>query len=47
MDMKKMMMGRMAKEYIYSKDMWDEYLDFLQKKIEKFYKDKLKCVDNK
>lgn len=39
-DMKKMMMGRMAKEYIWSKGMFDEYLDFLQKKIEKFYKEK-------
>jgi hypothetical protein len=39
-DMKKMMMGRMAKEYIYTKGFWDEYLDFLQKKITKFYKDK-------
>lgn len=46
-DMKKMMMGRMAKEYIYSKEMWDEYLEYLDKKIEKFYKDKTKCVDNK
>lgn len=39
-DMKKMMMSRMAKEYIYTKNMWDEYLNFLHKKIEKFYKDK-------
>lgn len=39
-DMKKMMMSRMAKEYIYTKNMWNEYLDFLQKKIEKFYKEK-------
>jgi len=39
-DMKKMKMGRMAKEYIWSKGLWDEYLDFLQKKIEKFYKEK-------
>lgn len=36
-DMKKMKMSRMAKEYIYTKDMWNEYLDFLQKKITKFY----------
>lgn len=40
-DMKKMMMGRMAKEYIYSKDMFEDYLNFLQKKIDKFYKDKI------
>ena len=39
-DMKKLMMSRMVKEYIYTKNMWDEYLDFLQKKIEKFYKEK-------
>ena len=39
-DMRKMMMARMAKEYIYTKDMWDEYLEYLQKQIEKFYKDK-------
>lgn len=38
-DMKRMMMSRMAKEYIYTKNMWNEYLDFLQKKIEKFYKE--------
>lgn len=39
-DMKKMMMSRMAKEYIYTRGFWNEYLDFLQKKIEKFYKEK-------
>lgn len=38
-DMKKMMMSRMVKEYIYTKNMWNEYLDFLQKKIAKFYKE--------
>ena len=38
-DMKKMMMSRMVKEYIYTKNMWNEYLDFLQKKIKKFYED--------
>lgn len=36
-DMKKMKMSRMAKEYIYTKNMWDEYLDFLKKKIDEFY----------
>ncbi len=40
-DMKKMMMSRMAKEYIYTKNMWNEYLDFLQKKIKKFYEEKV------
>lgn len=39
-DMKKMKMSRMAKEYIYTKNMWNEYLDFLHKNIEKFYKNK-------
>ena len=38
-DMKKMMMSRMAKEYIWTKGMWNEYLDFLQKKIKKFYEE--------
>ena len=40
-DMKKMMMSRMAKEYIYTKNMWNEYLNFLQKNITKFYKEKV------
>lgn len=39
-DMKRMMMGRMSKEYIYSKEMWDEYLKFMQKKITEFYNKK-------
>ena len=39
-DMKKMKMSRMAKEYIFVKNMWNEYLNFLQKKIKEFYKDK-------
>ena len=39
-DMKKMKMKRMAKEYIWSKGFWEEYLNFLQKKIREFYTDK-------
>ena len=39
-DMKKMMMGRLPKEYIYTKGMWNEYIDFLQKSIKKFYESK-------
>lgn len=39
-DMKKMMMGRLPKEYIYTRGMWNEYLDFLQKNIKKFYENK-------
>lgn len=39
-DMKKMKMKRMTKEYIWTKGYWEEYLNFLQKKIMEFYKDK-------
>lgn len=39
-DMKKMKMKRMAKEYIWTKGFWEEYINFLQKKIREFYKDK-------
>lgn len=39
-DMRKMKMGRMAKEYIWSKNMFDEYLIYLRKEINKFYKNK-------
>lgn len=39
-DMKKLMMARQTKEYIYTKNMWDEYLKYLEEKIEKFYKEK-------
>lgn len=39
-EMKKMKMSRMKKEYIYSKNMWEEYLTYLKKGITKFYKDK-------
>lgn len=38
-DMKKKMMARMAKEYIYSMNMFDEYLKYMQKKITEFYND--------
>ena len=41
-DMRKMMMGRMNKEYIYSKEMFDDYLAYLKRKIKAFYKDKNK-----
>lgn len=41
-DMRKLKMSRMIKEYIYTKDLWDEYLVYLEKQIEKFYKDKSK-----
>ena len=34
-DMKKLKMSRLAKEYIYIKGMWQEYLSFLNKEIEK------------
>lgn len=39
-DMKKMKMSRMAREYIFVNGFWNEYLSFLQKKIKEFYKDK-------
>ena len=39
-DMRKLMMGRMAKEYIWTKGMWEEYLVYLDKKIKDFYKNK-------
>lgn len=39
-DMRKLMMGRMAKEYIWTKGMWEEYLVYLKKKIKAFYKNK-------
>lgn len=39
-DMRKLMMGRMAKEYIWTKGMWEEYLVYLKKKIKAFYKTK-------
>ena len=35
--MKKMMMARMAKEYIWTKGMFEEYLDYMKKKIKEFY----------
>lgn len=36
-DMKKMKMARQSKEYIYSKGMWDDYLKFLEGRIEEYY----------
>ena len=41
-DMKKLMMSRQIKEYIYTKNMWDEYLKYLEEQIKKFYNDKEK-----
>ena len=39
-DMRKLMMSRMVKEYIYTKNFWNEYLTYLKKEIDKFYKDR-------
>lgn len=39
-DMKKMMMARMAKEYIWTKNMWEEYMDYMKNKIKEFYKER-------
>lgn len=36
-DMRKLMMGRMTKEYIFTKNMWEDYLAYLKKEINKFY----------
>ena len=36
-DIKKMKMARMTKEYIFVKNMWEEYLVYLKKEIAKFY----------
>lgn len=41
-DMKKIMMARQTKEYIYTKNMWDEYLKYLEEKIAELYKEKEK-----
>lgn len=36
-EMKKLMMARQSKEFIYTKSYWDKYLDYLKKEIEKNY----------
>lgn len=40
LDMKKLQMSRQSKEYVWTKGFWEEYLNFLQKNIKEFYKDK-------
>jgi len=37
-DMKALCMARQIKEYIYLKGMWNEYLKYMEKEINKFYK---------
>lgn len=37
-DMRKQMLGRQSKEYIYVNGYWDEYLAYMRKSIAKFYK---------
>ena len=39
-DMKKMMLSRQTKEYIWVKGFWEEYLKYLKKEIDKYYKEK-------
>lgn len=39
-DMRKLMMSRMVKEYIYVKNFWEEYLSYLAKKIKLYYNNK-------
>lgn len=41
-DIRKLMMSRMIKEYIWFKGFFNEYLEYLKKEIDKFYKDKNK-----
>ena len=36
-EMKKLKMSRQPKEYIYTKNLWNDYLYFLEKEIKKFY----------
>lgn len=36
-DMRKLKMGRMRKEYIWAKGMWNEYLSYLEQQINLFY----------
>ena len=36
-DMRKLKMARQVKEYIYTKNYWNEYLDYLKKEITKIY----------
>jgi len=36
-DMKKLMLARQIKEYIWTKEMWEEYLQYLDKEIQKYY----------
>lgn len=36
-DMKKMKLSRQVKEFIYVKNMWQEYLDYLSKEIDSYY----------
>ncbi len=37
-DMKKQMLSRQAKEYIWTKNLWDSYLNYLKNEIEKYTK---------
>lgn len=36
-DIKKLCLARQVKEYIYIKNLWDEYLEYLDKKIDEYY----------
>lgn len=37
-DMKRLCLKRQTKEYIYVKGLWNEYLDYLKKEVDQFYK---------
>lgn len=36
-DMKRLCLGRQMKEYIYTKEMWPDYLEYLRMKIDAYY----------
>lgn len=36
-DMKRLCLGRQVKEYIYTKEMWPDYLEYLRMKIDAYY----------
>lgn len=39
-DMKKLMMSRQTKEYIYTKNMWNEFLNYMEEKVKEYKKEK-------
>ena len=39
-DMRNLKMSRQVKEYIYTRNMWQEYLDYLEKEVSAYYENK-------